>query len=1479
MKKPILIFSSITPNVHKPVKRSFAVEGKQKKYLAIIFILFCLLMDVYGTTKTWMNASGNNKWSTSSNWSPSGIPGTSDDVILDITRTDDLLVDVNVNVLSLAMRSGYTGTVSVAGAATITIGSGGFSQADGVFIAPALFTVGGNFTNSGGTYIHNNGNINFTGTYPTLTPGDILFNDLTISVGTSYSFTVSGTTESNPLKISGSLVINSLDYLTPGFISIGGNLVINSINRSIGAGSIYLNGNLVSNDVEYVSPANVILCGTGDQYISTGTNAMLPGIFIKKPSGTADFTGANNANLRMVGSFENISGTVNPSTFPSVIFISNQFLSLIPGSITFGDLTVSVALNRILTVSGTTESNPLKITGNLIINSVDLLIPGIITIDGDLIINSINRSIGAGGVGSIYLKGNLVSNDVGYVSPGNVILCGTGDQYISTGTNAMLPGIIIKKSSGTADFTGADNANLRMAGSFVNLSGTLNPSTFPSVIFSVIFLSNHDLSLIPGSISFGDLTVGTNRSFTVIGTTESNPLKIAGNMVINSVDVLNPGFITIGGDLTINSINRSIGAGSIYLKGNLVSNDTSFTSTGNIILNGTGTQYVSTGTNAMLPGIIIDKSSGTVDFSGADNANLHIGGSFVHMAGTVSPSAISSIFFSGLGTTNITPGSLTFGNITVSIPSNAYYYNFEVKGTSTGSPLVITGNLTLNDVSTLYPGTICIGGNLIINNIKSAIYTGSIFLKGNLTSYDTSFRSLGNVIFNGTGTQYVSTGTNAMLPGIIINKSSGTVDFSGADNANLRIRGSFAHIAGTVSPSAFSSINFSSISSITPGSLTFGNITVSIPSISYLDIFEVIGTSTGNPLVITGNLTLNDVTTFFPGTISIGGNLIINNIISYIHTGSVFLKGNLTSYDTSFISLGNVIFNGTGTQYVSTGTNAMLPGIIINKSSGTVDFSGADNANLRIGGSFEHIAGTVSPSEISSISFSGMYTTSITPGSLTFGNITVSLPSVVRYNFEVKGTSTGNPLVITGNLTLNYVDYLYLGTISIGGNLIINNIKSDIYSGSVFLKGNLYSVDAAVGGNATITLNGTTDQHINALDLPNGLFTIDKPSGTVYLNENLRLNGIGQDFRVQSGTLDLLEHTLTLTGPGDVFTLESGATLISFDCTTDQVIATTKNIYGMVSPVPEPVIIASGSTDICEGSSVTLTSDNVSGNLWSNLETTQSIIVSQAGNYNVSNSRSCGTKTSNTIAVTMNGAIPLCNISVTPENNNYTGGVDTNIYLGYGPQSATITANATGGSGFTYAWSPSTNLSCNNCQSPVFTPTAEGNYTYTVTVTNSNGCSNTCIVSFCVTDIRVSGKNLVYVCHGNKTVAASVNAIHAHLINHNGDRLGPCNSSFNLNKRGSISEIVEEEEHTRASLKISCTPNPFASSFKMTYESNSEQEAQILIYGITGNLIQKTNLTGNKNEAELGKDLPAGIYTVLFVQGNNFKVLKVIKAE
>lgn len=137
-----------------------------------------------------------------------------------------------------------------------------------------------------------------------------------------------------------------------------------------------------------------------------------------------------------------------------------------------------------------------------------------------------------------------------------------------------------------------------------------------------------------------------------------------------------------------------------------------------------------------------------------------------------------------------------------------------------------------------------------------------------------------------------------------------------------------------------------------------------------------------------------------------------------------------------------------------------------------------------------------------------------------------------------------------------------------------------------------------------------------------------------------------------------------------------------------------------VNPTPTaPTISAGGATTFCDGGSVTLTSSQGSGNLWSTNETSASINVNTSGSYTVTYTDGNGcSNTSLATTVTVN-ALPSVN-----------AGLDQTVCSG-----SSVTLSGSGAS--TYIWD---NSVTNNV---AFNPTAT--LTYTVTGTDANGCENT----------------------------------------------------------------------------------------------------------------------------------------------------------
>jgi hypothetical protein len=147
--------------------------------------------------------------------------------------------------------------------------------------------------------------------------------------------------------------------------------------------------------------------------------------------------------------------------------------------------------------------------------------------------------------------------------------------------------------------------------------------------------------------------------------------------------------------------------------------------------------------------------------------------------------------------------------------------------------------------------------------------------------------------------------------------------------------------------------------------------------------------------------------------------------------------------------------------------------------------------------------------------------------------------------------------------------------------------------------------------------------------------------------------------------------------------------------------ATSAPITVTVTTPVTPIITSSGSTALCSGESVLLTSSIASGNMWSTGEVSQSITVSTAGNYTVVATQSgCPSSTSATTVVTVN---PL-------------------------PEVPTITASGPttfcdGESVFLFASSTSNNTWSNNETGQVIDIETSG--LYTVSTENSFGCSST----------------------------------------------------------------------------------------------------------------------------------------------------------
>lgn len=155
-----------------------------------------------------------------------------------------------------------------------------------------------------------------------------------------------------------------------------------------------------------------------------------------------------------------------------------------------------------------------------------------------------------------------------------------------------------------------------------------------------------------------------------------------------------------------------------------------------------------------------------------------------------------------------------------------------------------------------------------------------------------------------------------------------------------------------------------------------------------------------------------------------------------------------------------------------------------------------------------------------------------------------------------------------------------------------------------------------------------------------------------------------------------------------------------------------------VSASPVVQISASGTTAFCSGGSVTLTATQGSAYNWSNGDTASSIQVTQSGTFHVTvtNPGGCNANVASTTPI---------DITVYP-NPIASAGADQ-IFLQAQGNSLTLGGSPTAMGGtapYNYQWSPATALNSDAMANPVVSNLTSST-TYTVTVTDANGCTAT----------------------------------------------------------------------------------------------------------------------------------------------------------
>jgi gliding motility-associated-like protein len=345
-------------------------------------------------------------------------------------------------------------------------------------------------------------------------------------------------------------------------------------------------------------------------------------------------------------------------------------------------------------------------------------------------------------------------------------------------------------------------------------------------------------------------------------------------------------------------------------------------------------------------------------------------------------------------------------------------------------------------------------------------------------------------------------------------------------------------------------------------------------------------------------------------------------------------------------------------------------------------------------------------------------------------------------------------LVINGDLTLGLLTNMTIngnGILIVRGNLTIGEYSNIITNNYIIVTGDIIKIISPNNG-SFISNNNPEKVFIGGNILPTGItnhklnfpaLNCTAPITTRYPHSNCSygdMTDIINDpiYPFFQSTCSITTPTITAGGPttfcagGSVnLTSSLGTTYLwSNGATTQSINVTTSNSYTVkvtnasgcqsaasaavavtANALPAtPTITAGGPTTFCAGGSVTLTSSPETTYLWSNGATTQSINVSTAGSYTVKvkNANGCQSAASVATIVTVNALPATPTITASGPTTFCAGG------------SVTLTSSA----GSNYLWST-------GATTPNINVTSSGSYT--VRVTNANGCQSAPSVATVVT--------------------------------------------------------------------------------------------------------------------------------------------------
>ncbi|MES2559110.1 MAG: T9SS type A sorting domain-containing protein [Bacteroidota bacterium] len=1086
--------------------------------------------------KTW--AGTTTSWNTAGNWSPSGIPSSTQDVLIPSTGTQPS-INVAATCRSLTINNGATlsytsGSLSISGdfsksgtanfgACPITIAGltnqsfdaftttgaisitktagttilNGATEAASVTFAPAAtssttLVVNDSLTLSGAMVLNNLANANTAATLA----GTGIISCASLAVGNGTGATTNTTTRTHTIT---STIAN---------LSIAGNLTINGyfvntdrIRNGVfthTSGVVSIGGTLTTSNANAANTATYTMGASGPQLNLSGATP-----FTNTGAGTHTIT------LNGTGAIVNYNGTsaqVARVTAYSIMKVNNT-----------AGVTLATGTNTIptLTIGDETPASIFNDGGFAITSPGTLnLVSGTCNISSASLPAWATTNISSGTtVGYTSGSGQVVSITPAYQ---NLTFSGAGTKTIASGTLNVLGNWNV-----SAPTTLATNSSSATVIGNISGSGTITPGT--GTISLAGSWSNATATLGTGTVNYNGTGAQSIAALTY------NNLTVSGARTGSPVITLPSGTINITGTFT----NSATGVGSIDVTGNTIN------------YSGSGAQtivpfsYNNLTVSGARGGAAITLGSGTINIASAFSVTATGIGSYVTTGNTVNYSSTS-------GTQSV--AGFVYNNLTLSNTS----------GTNTASgDIVVDGVLTQATGGTLDLGAFTLTGflNTVTNN-------GTI-----LTTNVGQTPLASGVTWGGTGvvTYLVSNGTQSVMAGtyqnLTISNTSGTQTASG----NININNTLSLNGGTLSMGTFQLLG-SSLTTSGTGTITTQNTGSTPLPAGRIWNYAVLYTSSSSQTIVSGtyaNLTASGGNrtlassgtigvsgTFTPGsgtytvsgsTVDFNGtgaqsiptitynNLVISNTRSgspsiTLPAGTITVGGNFTSTTTgvgSFVTAGNtVVYNGV-TQSVAgitygdltvsgTGLKTLAGNTTVNGTITVGGTSGLDAAGFTL---------NVLGAWVNNAAFTSNTSTVVMAGS---SQQTMSGTVTPVFNALTINNSTG--VVMNAAVTVSGALSLTSGKLSVGTNtLTLNGTITSTAANSLSSNGSSNLTIGSAGGNGTIfvdqTVAGTTNKFATV--------TVNRTGNTITMGNNME---VATALNLTNGKLAIGPNTLTLSG-------------------------------------------------------------------------------------------------------------------------------------------------------------------------------------------------------------------------------------------------------------------------------------------------------------------------------------------------------------